>query len=64
MVGFYGRGERGQRSGHTGSEVREAWERYLQQSEVTQVALLPVVEEHKVKGLDPKCVGHLGDQVT
>lgn len=48
---------------HT-SEVYKDREFYLQQFEVTQVALLPVIEEHKVKGLDPKCLSHLGDQVT
>lgn len=46
------------------SEVHKAGEFYLQQFEVTQVAFLPVVEEHKVKGLDPKCFSHLGNQVT
>lgn len=46
----------GQRSGHTGSQVSKAGGRYLQKSDVTQVALLPVVKENKVKVLDPeKC---------
>lgn len=54
----------GQRSGRTGSQVSKAGGCYLQKSDVAQVALLPVVEENKVEGLDPKHVGHLGDQVT
>lgn len=54
----------GQRSGRTGSQVSKAGGRYLQKSDVAQVALLPVVKKNKVKGLDPEHVGHLGDQVT
>lgn len=54
----------GQRPGRTGSQVSKAGGRYLQKSDVAQVALLPVVEENKVKGLDPEHVGHLGNQVT